>query len=44
MPEELCECGQPRNSIRHSNAAAKSVDAHTFRPAEAQAGKEKVDE
>jgi hypothetical protein len=31
--EELCECGQPKNSIRHSNAAAKSVDAHAFKPA-----------
>jgi hypothetical protein len=30
---ELCECGQPENSIRHSFAAAKSVDAHAFKPA-----------
>jgi hypothetical protein len=30
--EELCECGQPRNSIRHSFATANSVDAHQFKP------------
>lgn len=29
--EELCECGQPRNSIRHSFSAAGSVDAHEFK-------------
>jgi hypothetical protein len=32
--EELCECGQPRNSIRHSFATARSVDAHAFKAAE----------
>ena len=31
-PEEICECGQPKNSIRHSGATAKSVDAHAFTP------------
>jgi hypothetical protein len=30
--EELCECGQPKNSIRHSFSAASSVDAHKFNP------------
>jgi hypothetical protein len=29
---ELCECGQPENSIRHSFTAAKSIDAHQFKP------------
>jgi hypothetical protein len=28
----FCECGQPENSIRHSGAAASSVDAHAFKP------------
>lgn len=29
--QELCECGQPKNSIRHSFTAASSVDAHEFK-------------
>lgn len=29
---EVCECGQPKNSIRHSFTAASSVDAHQFKP------------
>jgi hypothetical protein len=29
---QLCECGQPKNSIRHSSATASSVDAHEFKP------------
>jgi hypothetical protein len=33
MTQELCECGQPRNSIRHSFTSASSVDAHEFRQA-----------
>ena len=37
MSQELCKCGQPRNSIRHSGAAATSVDAHEFKPAESGA-------
>ena len=36
MSQELCKCGQPRNSIRHSGAAATSVDAHEFRPSKPQ--------
>jgi len=31
MTEELCECGQPKNSIRHSFSAASSIDAHGFK-------------
>lgn len=30
---QLCECGQPKGSIRHSSAAAHSIDAHAFTPA-----------
>jgi hypothetical protein len=37
---ELCECGQPKNSIRHSNAAANTVDAHAFKPAQTREGGE----
>lgn len=29
--QELCECGQPKNSIRHSFATASSIDAHEFK-------------
>jgi len=34
MNQELCQCGQPRNSIRHSFTSASSVDAHEFKPAD----------
>jgi hypothetical protein len=37
MTQELCECGQPKNSIRHSFATASSMDAHEFRPDPASA-------
>jgi hypothetical protein len=34
MNERVCKCVQPENSIRHSSATAKSVDAHQFMPSQ----------
>jgi len=42
--ERLCECGQPDNSIRHSFTAAKSVDAHAFKPTERRVAERRIKE
>lgn len=43
MMQELCECGQPRNSIRHSFTTANSVDAHEFKPISSPLGSQRED-